>query len=361
MSESAAPFFYIIFPTFNQEKYLKTSVDAMRKQSFTDWKLLIVDDASADRTLSLARELAKSDPRISVLARAENGGPALTRNSGLEKADGNYVLFLDPDDWFEADLLERLHHAIQNAPAPVDMLVYGLIEEYVNEKGTIESTKVIVPENGWFDRPETIAREALKLEQRTLFGYPWNKCYRRGLLEQSRVQFENVKMIEDVTFNLALLSSIRTLQTLPYAGYHYEIRMRGDSVTHQTLPDYFPLHVRRIQLFLDWYRKRQPGMLDECRHAMAAIYLRFLLSAIGRSAQNPGESAEQRKQWLRQVFDSRLFDELALYMNFESLPKKIIFSPLVHRQVSLSLFYGGVIGRIRSAMPGLFARLKQIR
>ncbi len=97
----------IITPAYNAEKYLIETIKSVQKQTFKDWELIIVDDCSTDNTNVIANDYAKKDPRIKVFKAPKNGGVAAARNIGLENATGDYIAFVDSDDLWKADKLEK--------------------------------------------------------------------------------------------------------------------------------------------------------------------------------------------------------------------------------------------------------------
>lgn len=97
----------IITPAYNSEQYLEETVQSVQRQTFTDWELIIVDDCSTDSTYSLATRLADADKRIVVLKNGVNEGVAATRNKALDKASGDYIAFLDSDDLWLPQKLQK--------------------------------------------------------------------------------------------------------------------------------------------------------------------------------------------------------------------------------------------------------------
>ncbi|MBT2131670.1 glycosyltransferase family 2 protein [Aliiroseovarius lamellibrachiae] len=97
----------VIIPTYNAEAFLRDTVASVQAQSFTDWELILSDDASQDGTLPLAQELARQDPRIKIVQAAQNGGAAKARNRALQAATGRYMAFLDADDKWRPEKLSR--------------------------------------------------------------------------------------------------------------------------------------------------------------------------------------------------------------------------------------------------------------
>ena len=104
----------IIIPAFNSAAYLEQAVQSVMAQSFSDWKLLIIDDHSTDRTFQIAEKLASSDSRIQVLQNSRQCGTAYSRNRGIKASESEYIAFLDSDDLWRKDKLERQLTALRN-------------------------------------------------------------------------------------------------------------------------------------------------------------------------------------------------------------------------------------------------------
>ena len=120
-------------PVYNVQNYLKDSVADIKKQSFSDFELILVDDCATDSSGKLCDELAKSDSRIQVLHLAKNGGLSNARNQGMAAAKGEYILFLDPDDRYDVRLLEQIEKSLKKNSAKV--VLFGLTEEYYDQNG----------------------------------------------------------------------------------------------------------------------------------------------------------------------------------------------------------------------------------
>ena len=117
MSTNSAPFFSIVIPVYNVEKYLADCVNSVIRQDFDDYEIILVDDGSSDSCPQICDSLGACHPQISVIHKP-NGGPSDARNVGVKTAIGQYVTFIDSDDfWKDSDLLSRTH-----APQPLPRL-----------------------------------------------------------------------------------------------------------------------------------------------------------------------------------------------------------------------------------------------
>ena len=108
----------VVIPMYNVEKYLDTCVQSVRKQTLQDIEIILVDDGSPDRCGDMAEEYAKQDSRVKVVHR-KNGGLGPARNSGMEVATGEYIGFVDSDDWIEPQMFEELYAAATQRNADI--------------------------------------------------------------------------------------------------------------------------------------------------------------------------------------------------------------------------------------------------
>lgn len=112
------PLISIIIPIYNSEKYLRKCIDSVISQTFNDWEMILIDDGSTDNSGSICNEYA-SDSRV-IIKHAQNGGVSKARNMGLRLAKGDYVTFMDSDDWLEPNAFEIYNRAIVSTPPPAN-------------------------------------------------------------------------------------------------------------------------------------------------------------------------------------------------------------------------------------------------
>lgn len=123
----------IIMPLYNAEKFLARAIQSVQSQTYPKWELLIVDDASTDRSLSIAKKLAESDERIKVFQHSKNLGISATRNSALEKASGRYIAFLDDDDVWARQKLKCQIFFMNKRKAALSHTSYA----FMNSQGSV--------------------------------------------------------------------------------------------------------------------------------------------------------------------------------------------------------------------------------
>ena len=123
------PLVSVIMPAYNAERFIEEAIDSVLSQTLADWELYVIDDCSKDDSFRIAEEYAARDPRIHVLRNAENSGVARTRNRGIELAKGKFIAFLDSDDIWLPEKLERQLAKMQSAGAGIGYCSYGIIGE----------------------------------------------------------------------------------------------------------------------------------------------------------------------------------------------------------------------------------------
>ena len=123
------PFFSVIVPVYNVEKYLKECVDSILGQSFSDFELILVDDGSPDNCPAICDEYAKKDEHVKVIHKP-NGGVSSARNAGIQMARGEYILFCDSDDFYLDTAFEKIHYNLIQFNA--DILCFGIRKETGN-------------------------------------------------------------------------------------------------------------------------------------------------------------------------------------------------------------------------------------
>lgn len=297
----------IVMPAYGVEDYIGKAIACVQAQTLTDWELIVVDDASPDQSAAIAQKRAETDTRIKIVHHTHNQGLSAARNTGIDHASGRYLWLPDPDDTYDADLLQSCVRALEDHHAEV--VVFGVCEAYYDQDGSFSYEHKIKPHPGNYDTPQAVHGRLLQLEQETCYGYAWNKIYRRDLLERSHVRFRDVKLIEDISFNVSVFDHVSRMVVLESTPYRYARRIAGN-LTNKFLPDYFPLHEQRIQLLLD-QQKRWGTLDDTARGILGGLYARYVLSAAER---NCGPQAHMthadRVTWIRMVMESDLYKEL---------------------------------------------------
>lgn len=143
----------IIMPNYNGAKFLSNAISCVINQDYLDWELLIFDDCSKDSSLEIARKFEHKDIRIKVYQNPLNSGTAKTRNSALKKASGDFIAFLDSDDWWESNFLTEQINALETNNADLVYCNYNMVDENGRYLKNINKfrTELTYEENLWMN------------------------------------------------------------------------------------------------------------------------------------------------------------------------------------------------------------------
>ena len=186
----------VILPVYNVEQYIAKSIHSVLNQSYIDFELIVVIDGSKDNSEVIAREFEKTDLRVKVYTKP-NGGLSDARNYGLNMATGEFIYFLDSDDWIEPNLLEDNIKILEDKN--LDFIVFGFYQDNVDSNEQLIENIPHIPENNEWINSEPIYFTPYMLN---ILGYAWNKIYRKGYLDKHQIKFTiGVSLVEDILFN----------------------------------------------------------------------------------------------------------------------------------------------------------------
>lgn len=211
----------VVIPVYNVERYLRECLDSLCAQTFADWEAVCVDDGSADGSGAILEEYARRDRRIRVIRQA-NGGPGVARDAALPLARGDWIGFLDADDWVGPDWLQQA--ADELVARPVDLVRCGF-RHLFGDRRIVERRRTRS-----FDLSG--ADEVMRWGWTTWWkeAMVWRCFYRREMILSSGVSFGTGSVLEDMFFNLNLLPHIRSARQIGNDGYVY--RQRDGSLIH---------------------------------------------------------------------------------------------------------------------------------
>lgn len=210
------PLLSIIVPVYKVENYLQKCIDSILAQTFTDFELILVEDGSPDGCPALCDAAAAKDARIRVLHQ-KNGGLSAARNAGLDVARGEWIGFVDSDDYIAPEMYETLYKAVQSTGADLALCDYAAVDE--------AGTPCLPPYTGLTQRIFT-GRELLKKATNTMAQPAWNKLYRRVIFAQLR--YPEGKLNEDIFVLPEICLNTKKAVVVPKELYYYV--QRGSSI-----------------------------------------------------------------------------------------------------------------------------------
>jgi glycosyltransferase involved in cell wall biosynthesis len=202
----------IIIPVFNDEKNISRCIDSVLSQTYTDFECLIIDDGSTDKTSSICDEYSKKDSRIKVFHK-KNEGISKTRQYGIDHANGEYIYFIDSDDWIESSFVSCMIVIINNNKH--DLIFFDYIKNYTNNKNIYKSQNPFSLDNNLIIK--------LILEKKIL-SCTWNFLYKKEYIINNKVFFnKKINYGEDTLFILELMLKNPNIFYINKAYYHHFI------------------------------------------------------------------------------------------------------------------------------------------
>lgn len=200
----------IIVPIYNVEKLLKRCLDSLVNQTLKDIEIICINDGSTDNSLEILKSFANKDKRIVIIDK-QNEGLCIARNTGMKIAQGEYIGFVDSDDWVDLDFYEKLYNSAVNNNA--DIAVSEIYEVHWNRefyKQKFEKEKCI----------ENIEEKFYTLNIPE-YSYIWNKIYKRTEIEKYNIQFIPNLYYEDRVFTPEVLYALKRVVIVPNVRYYY--------------------------------------------------------------------------------------------------------------------------------------------
>lgn len=343
----------VIVPVYGVENYLDQCVESVLAQSFADFELILVDDKSPDKCPAKCDAWAQRDSRIRVIHKPQNEGLGFARNTGMAHARGEYVTFLDSDDFISPEHLQVCDGALT---AQTDILVFGIESLYEDKKGNVVHRDSACPPEALADTPQKRGALFAELSRRSAFPYACNKVYRRAFLEQTRAQFEKTKLIEDFLFNIGLFEKAQQIMAIPAVLYYYR-KPAHETLVSRYAPEFFDL-CKRKYLLEEGFLRACDARTEEHDSLIRLNYLKHIVAAVikNRSKAAALTRAQQKARLVQMLDDPLTVSVLAQYVPADRT-YGLIRDAMVKKQVGLVLTYCFGIHFVQRNMLPLYRML----
>lgn len=337
----------VIVPMYNVERYLDQCVKSIQAQTLRDIEIILVDDGSPDRCGEMADQYATEDPRIKVVHR-ENGGLGPARNSGMEVATGEYIGFVDSDDWIEPEMYEHLYKAAIHYDA--DACFSGF-------KAVKQGKTVFAKRNPFADQKLCGQSKIFELRRAFYGALPinlnddpmpvsvWANIYSRALIESNELRFRNIRS-EDKFFNITFCKHASIVTAISDTNYNYR-RDGQSSITTSLSDSMVDSYLELFDGLLELARQENMEYRDECilrTKRGITDYVRVAMQVIESSKSS---SFEKRKSF------SLLIDGKSVRYAIKGYPFQKL--PLTQKVFGFALKLGNIT--ILKALAGLRSRI----
>ncbi len=319
----------IIIPVYNAEKYLRKCVDSILSQSFEDYELILVDDGSTDKSGEICDEYAVKDKRVKTL-HVGNGGPSKARNYALNLANGEYVEFIDSDDCLIENSLQEMYEISKEQKESVIIANSVVVDE---------NNKVLQPlylKNNGTKNVSGLLSSITPLNKAILLHYLWNKWYRRQIIEDNNIRFdEKLRLGEDFIFNCKVFGEINTIAINKNNLYYYYKR-NNESLSSKF--NFDELNRRRVMdtAFINLFKEKEIFDInqDHIEEMIGAIALSSIRAVESKNSPRRRQQLQYVKGFLNSEYHSYLLCHL-YSKNKKSIADDLELKLLKHKWISL--------------------------
>lgn len=238
----------IVIPMYNADKYISKLLDCVINQTYKNFEVIIVNDGSTDNSREIVESYANKDERI-MLINTPNGGVSRARNIGLENVTGEYVTFLDADDYIELDMYEKIMQKFEETNA--DVIRSNFIKE--DEEGSVIGGGNV--EDTYINNDEIKDKLIPLIFENKFEAYTPLLCIKADIIKKLKPFREDIHMMEDMLFYLDLLLNVNNIYLYDYKCYHYIVHMSSSSKRRNNLLRNFNDTIRVVGIAKDILNK----------------------------------------------------------------------------------------------------------
>lgn len=322
----------IVVPVFNSEKVIGRCIESIMAQTYKEWELILIDDGSTDHSLEICEKYADEDQRIKVFHQ-ENRGASATRNHGIELAEGEYLQFVDSDDYIAKEMVEKLVNNIDETGA--DLVICGCVELHPDH------TYELLPEIEKTVNVRDLKNEYPNIFEKFLLNSPCNKLYKVNKVTTGFP--EEISLGEDLIFNLKYVRGIEKISFLPEVFYYYEIH--DQSLNRKYREDSIAIAERLYLENMRFSKEYDMGCIAE-KH-ISSIFIRFLLYGFSDLYAVSDHSGEKRKELLKFWVNNANVERAVKYAEKSGLYQKVAQFLIAHKNISGLVFLFNLKAKLR--------------
>lgn len=331
----------VIVPVYNtNEDYLKQCIDSILNQDYKDVQLLLINDGSSNNAPAVCEGAAADDDRVVYLSQS-NQGVSVARNNGLDHAQGDYVLFVDGDDFLSDGAIGHLVNVMEKseqAGRSLDILFYGYCTSYTNR----EMIRVLNNPDQSLFTARTLQLAILHGNPRLgplEVGAPWGKLIRRSVIEEAGVRYTpGLKKGQDTVFTLHLLEHCNEISYESIPGYHY--RISTTSISHRFNEEIIEIMEKTLKAYGDFVEGCKKD--ESFKEALANKHYRVLIGEYMDlyfvNNKNPKSAKALRKEYA-ELISKPMYSKAVARVNSSSLSMLDRFELICVRKRLLSLLW----------------------
>ena len=245
----------IIIPVFNMEQYLRQCLDSIANQTLNDIEVICVDDCSTDFSLSILNEYAQKDSRFIVVEQEFNQGQGAARNKGIELAKGEYIGFVDPDDWLDVNMYEKMYNQAKALNSEIVMCEF---KRYTEEEQNYSESLFLrnIDKDFIVNYPKFPVN--VNLDKALIYSillvsphFSWNKIFKRDFINKFDIKFSSHRCYQDVNFVLLAMTKADNISYTDEILYYYRVHLSSNLRSRSTRANIFIDVVTYLKMLLE--------------------------------------------------------------------------------------------------------------
>lgn len=312
----------IIVPVYNVEKYLSKCIESIINQNYKDIEIILVNDGSTDNSGEICDKYMQKDKRIRVIHKI-NEGVSIARNTGLKVATGEYIAFVDGDDFVHEDIYTKLISIIDNSK--YDLVMCRFYRSFANEKNVIEQEPL---RQGEYSK-ESIYKELIlpmigndfnNIGKTLIMGAIWRGLYKKEIINKNRIEFPKIKIAEDMLFHLNYLLYCNYVYVEKKAYYYY--RYNSNSATKKYITSLWDTLNRQLTMISNDLKKF--GLLNEESKERLKSNTFYFIAWCFTNECNPNNTKKYRDvvKEMKKISNTRYFKSTFTWKNIMTTPFK---------------------------------------
>lgn len=343
----------VIIPAYNCKDTIKRAVLSALSQTVSDLEVIAIDDGSTDGTYDLLTSLAKEDERLKVI-RKENSGPADTRNLGIDNAKGEYIAFLDSDDYIENDFFSSLLKRASGCD--FDVIAGGYYMENDEDLPPFKKEFLHKSDLRLYSRDDFFKNLSSLTDSHMMFVV-WNKLFKREMLKANNIKFQNFLSGEDRLFNLDVFKVLNSFLFVNRPFYHY-VLYKKDTLNNRFVKNRFEAAKLCFEKNLALFEDDEKLFLEN----EGSICFTFIKNAFSEFCQLHSKgcdlSYKQKRLRIKEILNDEKFKYAILKSEGQFSYSKLVTLILKTKNITLIYLTSKLITFMQSNLRPLFIKLK---
>lgn len=346
----------VVVPVYNVQQFLEKCLNSLKNQSYGNLEIIMVDDGSPDESYKICQKFSDCDIRFRYI-RQENKGLAGARNTGIRNASGDYIIFVDSDDYIDTTAVEEMLGYMQKYQA--DMVVAGYYADIEND-GKLEKRIVYHSDRGIFSSRQEIAEKTIAMKKNAIIDTSCNKMYRLDIIKENCIFMPDGELYEDTEFIYRLLPYIKRMYVTDKAYYHY-MQRNVKRITNSFNPSKFKILSQRVATMMTYYESDGIVLTERQQSDIWFWMIRYSFSCL-MDLYLPGcpYNKKQKKKYICGILKNRnVITALSRVEEIENPVHKILVRIMKTGNVTLLYTFARILYFIRNDCKKIFFIIKK--